>query len=106
MKSGETVDDYFVRTLSIANRMRIHGEKLEDVFIIEKILPSMASKFDYIVCSIEKSNDIDILSIDELQSSLLIHKQRMSSHCEEEQALQVNYVARSSYNRGSWSRNL
>jgi len=28
MKFEETVDDYFARTLSIANRMRIHGEKL------------------------------------------------------------------------------
>jgi len=34
MKSEETVDDYFARTLSIANRMRIYGEKLEDISII------------------------------------------------------------------------
>ena len=65
-----------------------------------KILRSMTSKFDYVVCSIEESNNIDILSIDKLQSSILVHEQRMSSHCEEEQALQVNYAARSSYNRG------
>ncbi|KAB2629237.1 hypothetical protein D8674_034233 [Pyrus ussuriensis x Pyrus communis] len=49
----------------------------------------MTPKFDYVVCSIEESNDIDILSIDELQSSLLVHEQRMCRHTEDEQALQV-----------------
>ncbi|XP_068336488.1 uncharacterized protein [Pyrus communis] len=77
MKNGETINDYFGRTLAIAHKMRTHGEKMDDVVIIEKILRSMISKFDYVVCSIEESNDLDTLSIDELQSSLLVHEQRM-----------------------------
>ncbi|XP_048429212.1 uncharacterized protein LOC125472156 [Pyrus x bretschneideri] len=84
MKNGETVNDYFGRTLAIANRMRIHREKMDDVVIIEKILRSMISKFDYVVCSIEKSNDLDTLSIDEVQSSLLVHEQRISQHVTDE----------------------
>ncbi|KAA8549300.1 hypothetical protein F0562_000984 [Nyssa sinensis] len=32
MKVGESVDDYFGRTLIIANKMRIHGEKMDDVW--------------------------------------------------------------------------
>ncbi|KAL6329764.1 hypothetical protein AAG906_035412 [Vitis piasezkii] len=78
MKSGETVNEYFSRTLAIANKM--------------KILRSMTSKFDYVVCSIEESKDLDTLTIDELQSSLLVHEQRMTSHVlEEEQALKVTH---------------
>ena len=38
MKSGESVTDYFSRTMAIVNKMRIHGDKTEDVTIIEKIL--------------------------------------------------------------------
>ncbi|CAL9029558.1 unnamed protein product [Prunus brigantina] len=91
MKNGETVNDYFGRTLTIANKMRTQGEKMDDVVIIEKILRSMTSKYDYVVCSIEESNDLDILSIDELQSSLLVHEQRMSRHVVDEQALLVTY---------------
>ncbi|KAL6316965.1 hypothetical protein AAG906_024503 [Vitis piasezkii] len=60
-----------------------------DVVIIEKILRSMTSKYDYVVCSIEESNDLDTLSIDELQSSLLVHEHRISRHVVDEQALQV-----------------
>lgn len=105
MKAGESVDEYFARTLTIAKRMRIHGEKMEDVTIIEKILRTMTSKFDYVVCSIEESNDIDTMLVDELQSSLLVHEQRMSNHVEEEQALKVtqagNFSGRSG-GRGSF----
>lgn len=44
MKAGESVNDYFARTLIIANKMRIHGEYMKDVVIIEKILRSMTPK--------------------------------------------------------------
>ncbi|CAL9021780.1 unnamed protein product [Prunus brigantina] len=49
MKEGESVTDYFERALTIANKMRINGEQMEDVIIVEKILRSMTSKFAYVV---------------------------------------------------------
>ena len=66
MKEGESVDAYFARTLSIANKMKIHGENMQQVVIIEKILRSMTSRIDYVVCSVEESNNLDTLTIDEL----------------------------------------
>lgn len=92
MKVGESVDEYFARTLTIANQIRIHGEKMEDVTIIEKIIRSMTSKFDYVVCSIEESNEIDTMSVDKLQSSLLVHELCMSNHIEEKKALKVTHT--------------
>ena len=92
MKSGETVNEYFSRTLAIANKMKVNGEDKGNTAVVEKILRSMTSKFDYVVCSIEESKDLDTLTIDELQSSLLVHEQRMTSHVlEEEQALKVTH---------------
>jgi hypothetical protein len=64
---------------------------MNDVTVIEKIMRSMISKFDYVVCSIEESKDLDTMSIDELQSSLLVHEQRMHSHVVEEQALKITH---------------
>lgn len=90
MKVGELVNEYFARTLTITNKMRIHEEQMGDVVVIEKILRSMTPKYDYGVCSIEESHDLDILSIDELQSSLLVHEQRMRRHAAEE-ALKVTH---------------
>jgi len=80
MKEGESVDAYFARTLIIANKMKIYGENIQQVVIIEKILRSMTSRFDYVVCSVEESNNLDTLTIDELQSNLLVYEQRMNGH--------------------------
>ncbi|XP_050136198.1 uncharacterized protein LOC126611933 [Malus sylvestris] len=90
MKAGKSINDYFGQTLVIANKIRIHRKHMEDAVIIEKILRSIVPKYDYVVCFIEESNDLDALSIDELQSSLLVHEQQISRHVVvEEQALQV-----------------
>ena len=71
--------------------MRTHGERMDDVVIVEKILRSLTSKYDYVVFSIEESNDLDIMFIDELHSSLLVHEQRISRHVDDEQALQITH---------------
>jgi hypothetical protein len=91
MKDGKTVSDYFTHTLSITNKLRFLGEILNDVTVIEKILRSMTSKFGYVVCSIKESKDLDTMSIDKLQSSLLVHEQRMHSYALEEQALKITH---------------
>lgn len=76
MKDSETVDRYFQRTLEIANKTTAQGENLAQTTIIEKGLRSMTIEFNYVVCSMEESNDFTTLSIDELHSSFLIHKQK------------------------------
>ncbi|XP_057980102.1 uncharacterized protein LOC131165939 [Malania oleifera] len=78
MKDGEFVTSYCAMTMEINNKMQFHGEKMDDVTIVEKILRHLTPTFDYVVCSIEKSKDIDAFSLDELQSSLLVHEQKMN----------------------------
>ncbi|KHN01769.1 Retrovirus-related Pol polyprotein from transposon TNT 1-94, partial [Glycine soja] len=95
MKSGESVTYYFSQTMAIVNKMRIHGDKKEDITIVEKILRSMTPKFNFVVCSIEEAHDIKELSIDEFQSSLLIHEKKINDQDIEEQALKVSIENRS-----------
>ena len=71
--------------------MKANGEIMTQMVIIEKILRTMTSRFDYVVCSIEESNNLDTLTIDELQSSLLVHEQRIKRHGGDEQALKVTF---------------
>lgn len=94
MKGEDTVDEYFARTLAIVNKMKAHGEMVVQTTVVEKILRSMAARFDYVVCSIEESNNVSTLTIDELQSSMMVHEQRMRGHREEEQALKVSNTGR------------
>ncbi|GAU14528.1 hypothetical protein TSUD_250700 [Trifolium subterraneum] len=91
MGDSKTVDEYFARTMAIANKMTACGERMTQVTIVEKILRSLPAKFNFVVCSIEQLNDVTTLSIDELQSSLIVQEQRLKSQqiSHEEQALKA-----------------
>ncbi|XP_022866554.1 uncharacterized protein LOC111386325 [Olea europaea var. sylvestris] len=67
MKDNESITNYRSKTMEIANKMHFHGEKMEVVVIVEKILRSLAPRYNYVVWSIEESKDIDSLLLDELQ---------------------------------------
>ncbi|KAL4334062.1 hypothetical protein GQ457_07G002440 [Hibiscus cannabinus] len=99
MKAGENVNDYFAQTLTIANKMKANGEHKSETKIVEKVLRSLSSKFNYVFCSIEEAQDTTDLSMDELQSSLLVHEQKMLNP-EEEQALKVTYGDSSTRGQG------
>ena len=75
MRYGEAVTEYFSRVMTVANKMQIYGEDMQDVKVVDKILRSLTEKFNYVVCSIEESKDIDSFTVDELQSSLIVHEQ-------------------------------
>jgi len=100
MKEGEKIDTFLGRTLTVVNKMKTNGEVMEQSTIVSKILRSLTPKFNYVVCSIEESNDLSTLSIDELHGSLLVHEQRLNGHVQEEQALKVTHEERPSQGRG------
>ncbi|KAL4301705.1 hypothetical protein GQ457_10G016030 [Hibiscus cannabinus] len=79
MKEGESVSEYFSRTLTIVNKMKANGESKGDSEGVAKIMRSMTQNFNYVVCAIEEAKDTSLLSIDELQSSLLVQEQCMKN---------------------------
>lgn len=100
MSEGEKVDSFLGRTLSVVNKMKSNGEVMEQSTVVSKILRSLTSKFNYVVCSIEESNDLNILTIDELHGSLLVHEQRMQGYQLEEQVLKITNDERPIRGRG------
>lgn len=77
------------RNLHVVNKMKSNGEAMEESTFVSKILRSLTPKFNNVVCSIEESNDLGILSIDELHDSLLVHEQRMKGFQIEEHVLKI-----------------
>ncbi|XP_058009804.1 uncharacterized protein LOC131183268 [Hevea brasiliensis] len=76
MKRDETITEYFARVMVVANKMRSNGEEMTDTKIVEKILRTLTDKFTYVCVSIEESKDIETMSVDELQSTLVVHEQK------------------------------
>lgn len=55
----------------------------------KKILHTLLENYNYKVYSIEESKDINNMFVDELQSSLLVHEQKLKRNHVEQEALKV-----------------
>eukprot|EP00253_Pinus_taeda_P009433 PITA_09433 len=59
-------------------KIRSHGEILEERRIVEKILRILPSRFESTVIAIEETEDLSQFTVDELSASLMSHEHRLS----------------------------
>jgi len=62
----ESIQDYHLNILDIANSFESLGEKISDEKLVRKILRSLPKRFDMKVTAIEEAQDISSLKVDEL----------------------------------------
>jgi hypothetical protein len=77
MKEDETVGKYFLKVEELVNSMKGLGEKIEDTFLVQKILRSLPDRFNPKVYAIEELNDLKILSIDKLLGTITAYEMRI-----------------------------
>jgi hypothetical protein len=77
MNEDQTVNKYFLRVEELVNAMKGLGEKIEEYFLVHKILRSLLDKFNPKVSAIEELNDLKTLSIDQLLGNLTAYEMRM-----------------------------
>ncbi|GKV47925.1 hypothetical protein SLEP1_g54775 [Rubroshorea leprosula] len=66
--SKQIWDSMKKKTMAIVNKLRTHGDKTQDATVVEKILRSMTPKYNFVVCAIEEANDLDEMSLEELEN--------------------------------------
>ncbi|XP_073223456.1 uncharacterized protein [Cicer arietinum] len=81
MEEDEVVADYFKCVQVVVNQMRTNGESLTEVVIIEKILRTLTQRYNHIVVTIEESNDLDKIKVEDLQGSFEAHELRVRERC-------------------------
>lgn len=77
MENNEKVNEYFNRITHVANQKKSCGEVVSDLTTMNKVICTISSKFDYIAFTIEKSMDLSIMKVEELQYSLEAHEQKV-----------------------------
>lgn len=100
MKDSEKVEEYFTRVLAITNQMRSNGEEMPDLKVVEKILRTLSEKFMYVVVSIEESKEIENITLEKLQSSLVVHEQKFRKPEKEDDKLLIVSQGRGTGSRG------
>ncbi|KAK2426944.1 putative mitochondrial protein [Trifolium repens] len=70
MKEEESIQDFHMNLINIANAFETLGEKVSDEKLSRKMLRSLPKRFDMKVTAIEEAQDIANMKIDELVGSL------------------------------------
>ena len=70
MKYDESINDFHMNIIEIANASSALGEKIHEDKLVRKMLRSLPKRFDMKVTAIEEAQDIDKMRVDELVGSL------------------------------------
>lgn len=57
MKENESLNEYFNRLTCLVNKMKSHGDTIEDRRIVDKILISLFESYDPMVVVIEETTN-------------------------------------------------
>nr|GMC48904.1 Retrovirus-related Pol polyprotein from transposon TNT 1-94 [Ipomoea batatas] len=97
MKEGEKASEFVSKVMALVSKLQSNGDQIDEAAIVEKILRSMTPKYNFVVCAIEEGNDTSKMTLDELESSLFSHEQKLNlPDREADQALKASVHDRSS----------
>ncbi|RDY05546.1 hypothetical protein CR513_10606, partial [Mucuna pruriens] len=83
LKESESNLDFGNRVMMVVNQIKCYKEKMEDICVVEKILRSLTIKLDFVVCAIEESKVLELMTVYQLIGSLQAYEERSKRRHEE-----------------------
>ncbi|XP_023736152.1 uncharacterized protein LOC111884051 [Lactuca sativa] len=85
MKESEIVDEFSVKIYNIVSNIRALGDKVEEAYVVKKMLRAVPSKFLQIASTIEQFEDLYVMTVEEVVGRLKAHEERIKEHGEVEE---------------------
>ena len=77
MKETEQLDEFCMRLNSLVTNIRALGEKIEEAYVVKKLLRAVPTKFLQIASAIEQFGNLEVMSVEEVVGSLKAHEERL-----------------------------
>ena len=58
MKDTESVDSFYTRVVGLINQLKYHGENIEDIRAIEKVLIGLPQIFESLAVTLKENKDL------------------------------------------------
>ena len=78
MKFTDSVDSFYTRVNGLINKLKSHGENIEEIRVVEKFRRSLPQIIESLVITLEENKDMSQFNLDELQASLINHEHRIN----------------------------
>ncbi|KAL8133957.1 hypothetical protein AgCh_009142 [Apium graveolens] len=77
MKDTEQLDDFWMKLNGLVTNIRALREKIEERYVVKKILRAVPTKSLQIASAIEQFDNLDVISVEEIIGSLKAHEERL-----------------------------
>lgn len=80
MKESELVDNFAIRLTTIVNKIQALGEKVEESYVVKKLLCAVPNKFLQIASTIEQFGDFKTMTVEEVIGQLKAYEDQLTGH--------------------------
>ena len=93
MKETEQLDDFYMRLNGLVTNISALGEKIEEEYVVKKLLRVVPTKFLQIASAIEQFGNLDAMYVEEVMGSLKTHEERLHGQVENNEGQQLLLTA-------------
>ncbi|KAK2977931.1 hypothetical protein RJ640_016608 [Escallonia rubra] len=93
MKKNESINEMYSRFTLITNGLKLLGKLYPENDMVRKFLKFLPKRWEAKLTAIQEAKDLNVLKLEELVGSLMIHEITMKIHDEEETTSKKKFLA-------------